>query len=625
MSLVVLLAVCLETLSQLPRDKPVAATAGTIEGRVTIQDAQPPSPVRRARVTLTGGILSQAEIADTDPEGRYRFEVAAGSYRVTVGKPGFVTSRAIAVDVKAGDTATANVILARGAVIEGRLQNDAGEPVEGATVSAIRFRQSTTGWERILVRQTVTDDQGRYRLHSVPPGDCFVEAKPDPFRGDDAFLPREERPAPLALTFFPGTVQMHEARPVGLSPGQEVSGIDFVVLRVPAGPKNGAAGLAPLRGASPDPPQPARTSPSGRISGRVVAMNTGKAIRFATVVMTSQQGRQSLAQTDAQGRYEFSGLTAGTYRLDASARHYQRIHLDGQPYSASSAATPRGITLRDDEQFDVADFSLSRGGAIDVRLVDEFGDPAPGLRVQLSRVRYSGGRRRWTPLETDLSPTDDRGYVRLSGLAPGSYYVSALSGALAGRAGTNGFPSTHYPGTSDPSAALPVSVVLEQQLSISFQLTPARLARLAGRVVDASGAPTHASVTLKSADSMGLSGFITLAAKSDADGAFVFRAVPPGTFMLQAHVVVGVPSESNLAAAQFGWLALTVDGTDQQELMIRVATGRSLKGRVVSDDSSGAAFNPREVSVTARPVEFDFAPTAVGRRLSRLRMTARSR
>jgi hypothetical protein len=131
-------------------------------------------------------------------------------------------------------------------------------------------------------------------------------------------------------------------------------------------------------------------------------------------------------------------------------------------------------------------------------------------------------------------------------------------------------------------------------------------------VVDSSGAATQASVTLKSPDSRGLSGFITLAAKTDADGSFVFRAIPPGTFMLQAQVVVGIPSESNLAAAQFGWLPVVVDGADQEELTIRVATGRSLKGRVVSDDSSGAPLNPREVSVTAHPVEFDFAPAGAG-------------
>ena len=235
MPLVLLFALCLGSLSQTPRDKPAAATAGTgaIEGRVTIHDSKPQVPVRRARVTLTGGNLRQPEIADTDTNGRYRFEPAAGSYRVSVTKPGFVTHDAIGVDVKPGETTTTDVALARGAAIEGRIQNDSGEPVEGVVVSAVRFRPSTTGLGRILIRETRTDDLGRYRLHSLTAGTYFVEATPDPRRADEGSFATGERPAGIARTFFPGAAQVHEARRLTLTRGQEASGTDFVVLRVP--------------------------------------------------------------------------------------------------------------------------------------------------------------------------------------------------------------------------------------------------------------------------------------------------------------------------------------------------------------------------------------------------------
>ena len=233
--MVLLLALCLGSLSQIPRDKPAAATAGTgaIEGRVTIQDSKPQAPVRRARVTLTGGSLRQPEIVDTDTNGRYRLELAGGVYTLTVTKPGFMTSAASAVEVKVGGTATANVALARGAAIEGRVQNDAGEPIEGVVVSAVRFRPSTIGMGRVIIRETRTDDLGRYRLHSLGPGPYFVDATPDPRRGDEGAFATGERPAGIARTFFPGTAQAHEARRLTLTRGQDVSGTDFVVLRVP--------------------------------------------------------------------------------------------------------------------------------------------------------------------------------------------------------------------------------------------------------------------------------------------------------------------------------------------------------------------------------------------------------
>ena len=275
---------------------------------------------------------------------------------------------------------------------------------------------------------------------------------------------------------------------------------------------------------------------------------------------------------------------------------------------------PRGVALRDGEQFDKADFSLPRGGAIEVRLLDEFGEPAPGLQVQLSQVEYAGGRRRLMPRgnATVATRTDDRGFVRMHGLPPGSYYVSALSGAFADQAETGGFAPTYYPGSADLSAATPVSLAVGQELSISFQLTPARMARISGRIVDASGAPTRGSIFLNSADSAGLSEFFVTRGESEPDGSFVFRNVPPGKFTLQAFGAQVVGGGGNLAASQFGWLPLVVDGEDQSGVTLRVAVGPSLKGRISTDDVQGATINPRDVQVSAVQVQFDSAPVGGG-------------
>src|SRR6266849_4866609 len=72
------------------RDQPAARTASISGGAMILVNGQL-APVRRARVTLQGTTSSKPQGTDTDTDGRYRFDgLAAGSYRVTIEKPGFV-------------------------------------------------------------------------------------------------------------------------------------------------------------------------------------------------------------------------------------------------------------------------------------------------------------------------------------------------------------------------------------------------------------------------------------------------------------------------------------------------------------------------------------------------------
>lgn len=232
---------------QPPRDigrrATVSAPAAVISGRVIVMDSMPPAPIRRARVSLSADHLKQPEITDTDVEGRYRFDgLAPGLYRITVSKPGFVTLEAAArqagdrpppVEVGSGVTLTVDVALPTGAAIEGRIHNEDGDPLQNATVAAVRFEQRTIGHRSIVVRQTRTDDLGRYRLHSLPEGEYFVEVSPDPRELAGDLVPPGERPPGLARTFFPGTVQPHEARAVILKRGQQFAGANFTAAAVP--------------------------------------------------------------------------------------------------------------------------------------------------------------------------------------------------------------------------------------------------------------------------------------------------------------------------------------------------------------------------------------------------------
>ena len=97
---------------------------------------------------------------------------------------------------------------------------------------------------------------------------------------------------------------------------------------------------------------------------------TGTPVRRASISATSlnEDGRSEGArngQTDDNGAFEFRDLPAGRWTLRASKTGY----IDQQFGQRSAFATTDPIVLDDGQQF-VADFRLSRGGAITGRVVD---------------------------------------------------------------------------------------------------------------------------------------------------------------------------------------------------------------------------------------------------------------
>ena len=116
------------------------------------------------------------------------------------------------------------------------------------------------------------------------------------------------------------------------------------------------------------------------------------------------------ARADALGKFELTDLPAGSYRLTASAEGFVSLQ-----YGQARPPEPfRPIDLKDGEQFNKADFALPKTSAVEGRLVDEFGDPAPNVEVQVARVQYVAGKSRLLPASTPRAtrPTDDQGNFR---------------------------------------------------------------------------------------------------------------------------------------------------------------------------------------------------------------------
>src|SRR5882762_2947847 len=191
--------------------------------------------------------------------------------------------------------------------------------------------------------------------------------------------------------------------------------------------------------AQKDAPPP----PAGRITGRVTAADNGRPVKRARVFINAAElpgGRGML--TDDGGVFDLTELPAGRYTLTVSKSGF--ISLSYGQRRPLQAGTP--LQLADGQQLGGIDFRLPRGSVIAGHVMEESGDPMPGISVQVMRYQYAQGNRQLAPAGT--AQTDDQGAYRVWGLNPGEYYVSALSRTF--NFGGQGGPGRGGPGAGGP-------------------------------------------------------------------------------------------------------------------------------------------------------------------------------
>jgi hypothetical protein len=251
-----------------PRDDPQQRQAaqaprptGSATITVTVVSDEDGTGVRRARVVLVGTAGNapassspartpgQAPVADVQPardrgaspiaprEGRTTAggvvtftDLPAGDYGLSVLPPaGFIFRTGPSrIQVENGGQAKATVKLARGAVLTGRVVDEDGDPVTGASISVFRVPKSG-GRPQSASRggQQPTNDLGIYRLWGLAAGDYLVSAsfqdRPTltDEQGQDGYLP----------TYYPGVAAFDAARPVQVKAGQETGGVDIQLVR----------------------------------------------------------------------------------------------------------------------------------------------------------------------------------------------------------------------------------------------------------------------------------------------------------------------------------------------------------------------------------------------------------
>ena len=236
----------------------------------------------------------------------------------------------------------------------------------------------------------------------------------------------------------------------------------------------------------------------GTISGTVSATGEGPlAGVFVNVSQSAGEGTSFSASafTDASGHYEFSGLDAGTYSVQANAYDYQ--YLPGQQAEVSEVAPTATI------DFAFVPFAVGVG-TISGHVT---GDGVP--IADLSVTAYSSnGQNLYTV-------TDESGYYELTGLANGEWSVVSFAGS--------GYQYLYAP------SVLISDVAPTATVDLAFLSWPVGTSTINGIVTDSATGVAIAGINV------GLSGNDvphSSSATTDATGAFSFDLLPAGTYSL---------------------------------------------------------------------------------------------
>jgi hypothetical protein len=527
-----------------------------LRGRVVAADDSQ-LPLRRVKIVLAGTGI-RATPAYTDGEGRFEIAVPRTPYTLQLTKAGFAPTD-VASSQLTGPTPV--IRLLKGAAIAGRVVDQYGDPIF-ARIRVLRVgdTRSPAGMSEWSAD---ADDLGEFRAGSLPAGRYQLTVQPTG--------------VPSGGPGNPVTVQLRS--------GQEEQ-IDLVY----------ESGDPRLR----DNGQPEPVLPEGAVIRGMAIGPEGRAVAGAHITLTAVGGeRPREGQSDAEGRYEFVGLPAGTYRVTAAK------------WGTSLAMRDRGREVRvaGRQVLDNAHIAMQRPSAVVGSVLDEYGDPVEGVLVEVGRLRRGGGR---ALLEMGGGPTnpprrtDDRGRFRISGVPPGECYVIASEAPpWAGPSPTGSERSlrVYYPGALAIRDAVPVRVVAGQDtLGVNITYAPGSGARLDGYAFDSVGQPLNFPVTLMESFRSGDPLMARREAVVRPDGAFTFLNVPPGDYVVQGVLRAGAGRPSEFAVEH-----VSVSGADVPPVTLRTTRGTPVRGRLVLEgDRSNVRFD--QFSVGVAPSDLDYAP-----------------
>jgi len=370
------------------------AMSGAIQGVVTSSLDQ--SPLRGAYVVLYGTSKrnehAQRPLLETrtNENGKYLLQARPGSYIIYAIANNFngefydgKFDRASAdTVVVAGDVHTTNIdfSLSPSSSIAGNVTDErTGAPIAGAVVEAFREKRLVGRDLTDAGFRARTDSLGNYLIKSIPVGAYMIKAF------TENYLPE----------FYDGKSDKADADVITVGESQQIENINFTL--------GGGGGFSGFVKTEKD------SLPIPRAMVRAFYGNTGRNI---------------VAYTDGDGKFEFGGLLSGKYYIRTIAKGYfSELYDDANDRSDATVVEVVAPNVTPDINFYLKEHRDKDGTIVGRVYAEADTTPVRGAMI----VAVSPSRRR-----PHITFTGEDGSYRLTNLSKGQYYVFAWAEDFVG-------------------------------------------------------------------------------------------------------------------------------------------------------------------------------------------------
>ncbi len=332
-------------------------------------------PLRRATVRLNNlqGGQPQNLSATTGHSGHFLFQnLTPGTYSLHATRHGYIDrgefdrsqGRSVTtLEVRPGEAVRDVAFRLQAAVIiTGRVLDEAGEPLSGATVGAMEFTWSQGRTRLQPVGNGQSNDLGEYRIFGLRPGRYYLYAQYPQFDSAEGGTDEFGDGQAYAPIYYPGTVDFLAAQRLLVRPGENLTGMDFQLIAVRA----------------------------VTVRGQVLNARTGQPavggyltlVRRDSVVM-GYESQMGAGTQDASGAFEFRGVPPGEYFVTGQwSEKDEQFH--GRTAVSVGGSDVEGVTI-----------SIAPGFAINGQVRMEGGDSSDSqfyVQLEPRGMPHWGGR-----------------------------------------------------------------------------------------------------------------------------------------------------------------------------------------------------------------------------------------
>ena len=466
---------------------PQTPESATIRGQVL--DKQSGKGISGAVVVLTRLRANEATRHIANAEGKFEFSgLAADTYDVAAWPGEFRAShvaqgrgRSKSIVLKPGMVHEMEIPLVRALTISGRVVDEVGAPLSGATM---QLRNIATGEQIRGSYLGDTDDLGEFRVFGLAPGRYVICAEG---RGQAQVNPPAiRRAAQFIPTCYPSATQESAAEAIVL----EAGGIEGVELRM-------------------------QQRPTYVVSGVVVDSNGAPASGFSvTLSRREANGTSGFSRPSRGGSASFviSDLVPGTYAVGAQMGEQGPVGVERVEITAT----------------DIEGLVITLKQPVEVRGTVKFEDAPPAAGWQRDRISISARPSERLGSVRYMAPSgvaEDMTFSLKGLVGPSLISVSGIpAGAAVREVRYRTRDIRGRPTEFDGDSRYPLEIVLTT-----------RLAELSGRVVDQRGSPVAAaSILYFSTDPEVWDDGPLVSGRSRPDGTFRRPGILPGDYFVVA-------------------------------------------------------------------------------------------